>query len=43
MCFFAKELSDGMSMIYKIGTGNNGTVEGQFYGAFSDFRDTVIK
>ncbi|MFN3693966.1 MAG: C25 family cysteine peptidase, partial [Ignavibacterium sp.] len=25
------------SRIYKIGTGNNGTVEGEFYGPFSDF------
>lgn len=25
------------SKIYKIGTGNNGTVQGQFYGQFSDF------
>ena len=40
--FFAKEVSDGMSSIYRVGTGNNGTVEGQFYGTFSNFRDTVL-
>ncbi|MDZ7623240.1 MAG: C25 family cysteine peptidase [Ignavibacteriaceae bacterium] len=40
--FFAKEVSDGMSSIYRVGTGNNGTVEGQFYGTFSNFRDTVF-
>jgi hypothetical protein len=40
--FYARELTDGMSMIYKVGTGNNGTVEGQFYGPFSTFRDTVL-
>ncbi len=32
MWFYANELTDGMSMIYRFGTGNNGTVEGQFYG-----------
>ncbi|MCW8804484.1 MAG: C25 family cysteine peptidase, partial [Ignavibacteriaceae bacterium] len=42
MWFYAREVTDGMSMIYRVGTGNNGTVEGQFYGAFSDFRDTVL-
>ena len=42
MWFYARELTDGMSMIYKVGTGNNGTVEGQFYGTFSKFRDTVL-
>ncbi len=42
MWFYARELTDGMSMIYKVGTGNNGTVEGQFYGTFSTFRDTVL-
>lgn len=40
--FYARELTDGMSMIYRVGTGNNGTIEGQFYGTFSDFRDTVL-
>ncbi|MCU0413538.1 MAG: C25 family cysteine peptidase, partial [Ignavibacteriaceae bacterium] len=40
--FYARELTDGMSMIYKVGTGNNGTVEGQFYGPLSSFRDTVL-
>jgi hypothetical protein len=40
--FYARELTDGMSMIYKVGTGNNGTVEGQFYGPLSTFRDTVL-
>ena len=40
--FYARELTDGMSRIYKVGTGNNGTVEGQFYGAVSSFRDTVL-
>jgi hypothetical protein len=32
---------DGKSLIYKIGTGNNGTVEGQQYGSFSTFYDSV--
>jgi hypothetical protein len=40
--FFARELTDGMSMIYRVGTGNNGTTEGQFYGPFSAFRDTIL-
>ena len=42
MWFYAREVTDGMSMIYRVGTGNNGTVEGQFYGTFSDFRDTIL-
>lgn len=42
MGFFARELTDGKSMIYRVGTGNNGTTQGQFYGAFSNFRDTVL-
>jgi hypothetical protein len=28
-------------MIYRVGTGNNGTVEGQFYGPFSTFHDSI--
>ena len=40
--YYARELTEGKSMIYRIGTGNNGTVEGQFYGSFSSFRDTVL-
>jgi hypothetical protein len=42
MWFYAQGLTDGMSMIYRIGTGNNGTVEGQFYGTFSTFRDSIL-
>ena len=41
MWFYARELTGGKSRIYRIGTGNNGTVEGQFYGPFSTFRDSV--
>ncbi len=41
MYFYANELTEGKSMIYRFGTGNNGTVEGQFYGTFSNFRDTI--
>ncbi len=33
--------SSGKSMIYKVGTGNNGTVQGQLYGSFSSFRDSI--
>ena len=33
--------SDGKSMIYKVGTGNNGTVQGQRYGVLSSFRDSI--
>jgi hypothetical protein len=40
--FYARELTGGKSMIYRVGTGNNGTVEGQFYGSFSTFRDTIL-
>ncbi len=40
--FYANELTEGMSMIYRFGTGNNGTVEGQNYGTFSAFRDTIL-
>ncbi|MDH3269317.1 MAG: C25 family cysteine peptidase, partial [Ignavibacteria bacterium] len=40
--FYANELTEGMSMIYRFGTGNNGTVEGQYYGTFSAFRDTIL-
>ena len=29
--------ANGFSHIYKIGTGYNGTVEGQYYGTFSNF------
>lgn len=42
MWFYANELTEGKSMIYRIGTGYNGTIEGQNYGIFSDFRDTVL-
>ena len=40
--FYASGLTDGLSMIYKIGTGYNGTFEGQNYGTFSGFRDTIL-
>ncbi|MFB3056921.1 MAG: FlgD immunoglobulin-like domain containing protein, partial [Ignavibacteriaceae bacterium] len=40
--YFARSITNGKSMIYKVGTGNNGTVEGQFYGAFSNFRDSIF-
>ena len=40
MAFFG-DSTNGMSMIYRIGTGNSGTAEGQFYGTFSNFRDSV--
>jgi hypothetical protein len=40
--FYARELTDGVSMIYRVGTGNSGTIEGQFYGPFSAFRDTIL-
>ena len=42
MWFHARELTEGKSMIYQVGTGNNGTIEGQFYGSFSTFRDTIL-
>ena len=42
MYFYAREFTEGKSMIYRVGTGNNGTVEGEFYGPFSSFRDTVL-
>ena len=42
MWFYAQDSTNGMSRIYKVGTGNNGTVEGQFYGPFSEFRDTIL-
>ena len=42
MYFYANQLSDGTSEIYRVGTGNNGTVEGQFYGIFSTFHDTIL-
>ena len=32
---------DGLSRIYKIGTGYNGTVAGQYYGTFSNFNDKI--
>ena len=32
---------DGLSRIYKIGTGYNGTVAGQYYGTFSNFEDKI--
>lgn len=34
--------SEGKSAIYRIGTGNNGTMEGEFYGKFSNFYDKVL-
>ncbi len=33
--------SDGKSMLYRVGTGFNGTTEGKFYGSFSNFRDSI--
>ncbi|MCZ7613343.1 MAG: hypothetical protein M5T52_07365 [Ignavibacteriaceae bacterium] len=42
MAFYASQLTDGKSMIYRVGTGNNGTNKGQFYGSFSNFRDSVL-
>ena len=33
--------NDGKSMIYRVGTGNNGTIQGRFYGSFSNFRDSI--
>lgn len=42
MRFYAEGLTNGMSMIYRVGTGNNGTIEGQYYGTFSTFYDTVL-
>ena len=42
MYFYANLLSDGKSEIYRVGTGNNGTVEGQFYGSLSTFHDTIL-
>jgi hypothetical protein len=42
MWFYARELTEGKSMIYRVGTGNNGTVKGQLYGSFSTFRDTIL-
>ncbi len=41
MWWFATQ-TNRKSMIYKVGTGNNGTVEGQFYGTFSNFRDSIF-
>jgi hypothetical protein len=38
------QLSDnvaGKTRIYKVGTGNNGTEKGKFYGIFSDFYDRI--
>ncbi len=32
---------DGKSRIYRVGTGNNGTTKGQFYGAFTPFYDKI--
>ena len=34
-------LNEGKSRLYRVGTGNNGTIKGQFYGAFSEFRDSI--
>ncbi len=31
----------GKSMIYKVGTGYNGTIKGQFYGALPDFNERI--
>ncbi len=42
MWFYANQLSDGKSEIYRVGTGYNGTTEGQMYGTFSSFRDTIL-
>ena len=33
--------TDGKSMIYRVGTGFNNTIEGKFYGSFSNFRDSI--
>jgi hypothetical protein len=33
--------TSGKSMIYKVGTGNNGTVKGLMYGTLSSFRDSI--
>ena len=33
--------SDGKSMIYRVGTGFNGTIQGKMYGPFSNFRDSI--
>lgn len=41
MWWFATQ-TNRKSMIYKVGTGNNGTVEGQFYGPISNFRDSIF-
>jgi hypothetical protein len=41
MWWFAAQ-TNHKSMIYKIGTGNNGTIEGLFYGTFSNFRDSIF-
>ncbi len=32
---------DGKSRIYRVGTGNNGTTKGQFYGPFTQFYDKI--
>jgi len=32
---------DGKSRIYRVGTGNNGTTKGEFYGPFSQFYDKI--
>jgi len=32
---------DGNSRIYKIGTGYNGTVSGEYYGTFANFEDKI--
>ena len=40
--FYANIYSDGMSSIYRVGTGYNGTIEGQLYGRFSNYRDTTL-
>lgn len=32
---------DGKSRIYRVGTGNNGTIKGHFYGPFTEFYDKI--
>jgi len=34
-------LNEGLSRIYRVGTGNDGTIKGQFYGPISTFRDSI--
>ena len=40
--YFAEQSNQtGKSKIYRVGTGYNGTVKGEFYGALSNFNDRV--